>query len=46
MSKKKRKKQKKAVNLPVTYPTFCGFKIIQNNHNQLWKWDTLENVKL
>lgn len=23
---------------------FCGFKIIRENHNQLWLWKTLESV--
>lgn len=46
MPKKRRKKQKKVVNLSSSYPTFCGFRLIEKNRNQLWRWDTLEDVKL
>ncbi len=51
MSKKTRKNKKKVVSLPATtypkyVPTFCGFRLIKANHNQLWTWDTLESVAL
>lgn len=46
MSKKIRKKVKKVVNLTtISYPTICGFRINLKNYNQLWRWDTLEDVK-
>ena len=46
MSKKTRKKSKKVVALQaaVVYPTFCGFKLIKENYNRLWRWDTLHDV--
>lgn len=46
--RKNRRRSKKFLSLqPVVHrPTFCGFPIVEKNHNQLWKWDTLENVKL
>lgn len=50
MSKKKRKIKEKSVSLqsPVTVagPTFCGFPLKEKNINQLWRWDTLEDVNL
>ena len=56
MSRKVRKNKKKVVSLqtreagvesPVLYtgPTFCGFPLNVQNVNQLWNWQTLENVK-
>lgn len=46
MSKKTRKKPKKVVALhtAIVYPTFCGFKLIKENYNRLWRWDTLAEV--
>lgn len=48
MSRKTRKRRKKVVSLRATYPigvpTHCGFPLVVRNTNQLWKWDTLENV--
>lgn len=49
MSKKSRKKTKKVVPLPATTfragLLFCGFPLIEKNINQLWRWDSLEDVK-
>lgn len=49
-SEKVRKTKKKVVSLlPTTYPTHeirvCGFRINKEKHNQLWRWDNLENVE-
>lgn len=51
MSRKKRKKiGKSGVNVvylqsAITTPTICGFRVNKLNHNRLWRWDTLEDVK-
>lgn len=47
--RKIRNKKKKVVSLPATtYPNsdllFCGFRIIKEKHNRLWRWDNLEDV--
>ena len=41
MSKKK-KKQPQIVHYE---PTFCGFRLITKNINNLWRWDSLKDVK-
>lgn len=48
MPRKRRKKRKKSVSLPIGImrePSLSGFPIIHKNINQLWRWDTLEDVK-
>lgn len=43
--KKKKTKNLQVGNFP-TKPLFCGFPLITKNINQLWNFQTLENVKL
>lgn len=48
MSRKKRKRRKKVVTLPkgVTDGShLCGFRLNPKKLNQLWMWETLEDVK-
>jgi prolyl oligopeptidase PreP (S9A serine peptidase family) len=53
MSKKRRRKSKKSVSLTSVSTTEnterreneYNFVIIKKNVNQLWRWDTLEDVK-
>lgn len=48
-----RKKNKRRVKLGIkqfsfgvtVHPTLCGFPLIQKNINNLFRWDTLEDVK-
>ena len=44
---KNRNKLKKLVPLftKIT-PTFCGFPLITQNYNRLWRWDTLQEIKI
>jgi len=46
----KRKMKKKRINKsfvsPVFIPTFLGFRLNRHNINQLWDWNTLENIKI
>lgn len=42
-----KKKKKQIIEKPKTFePTFCGFRLITKNINNLWRWDSLEDVKL
>lgn len=42
---KKQKKQKKQFIPPIYTPTFLGARLSKHNYNQLWDWNTLENIK-
>lgn len=56
MSRKRRKNKKnslplhtndgmKLIHVVYTGPTFCGFPLNVKRVNQLWNWNTLEDVK-
>lgn len=43
---KKKKEYKGEPFIPSIYvPTFLGAKLNMRNHNQLWDWKTLEEIK-
>lgn len=42
----KKKKKIKQYMPPVFIPMFLGFPLIRQNWNQLWRLDTLENIKV
>ncbi len=44
MKKKKKQQPFKLYSSPKFVPMFCGAKLNMQFHNQLWHWDTLEEI--